>query len=171
MISILTFGAQFEEQSEFFSFATEPRVLPLVMPLFIAVFNKTYDEIDNCMSVSFVRVAYFRDDICMQDWIEKQMFGFIGRARNRKQHLQKATDLTAVIQKMFTDLTFITGIDGWLTKCFQMSKISATGGPLFAGKKMHANSLYKDKRFLKHEKNELDAFKRETIAIRNANWF
>ena len=97
MISILTFGAQFEEQSEFFSFATEPRVLPLVMPLFIAVFNKTYDEIDNCMSVSFVRVAYFRDDICMQDWIEKQMFGFIGRARNRKQHLQKATDLTAVI--------------------------------------------------------------------------
>lgn len=40
------------------------------------------------------------------------MFGFIGRARNRKQHLQKAPDLTAVIQKMFTDLTFITGIDG-----------------------------------------------------------
>lgn len=135
MISILTFGAQFEEQSEFFSFATEPRVLPFSDALFIAVFNKTYDEIDNCMSVSFVRVAYFRDDICMQDWIEKQMFGFIGRARNRKQHLQKATDLTAVIQKMFTDLTFITGIDGWLTKCFQMSKISATGGPLFAGKK------------------------------------
>ena len=79
MISILTFGAQFEEQSEFFSFATEPRVLPLVMPLFIAVFNKTYDEIDNCMSVSFVRVAYFRDDICMQEIeLKNKCLGLLG---------------------------------------------------------------------------------------------
>lgn len=89
MISILTFGAQFEEQSEFFSFATEPRVLSFSDAPFIAVFNKTYDEIDNFMSVSFVRIAYFRDDICMQDWIEKQMFGFIGRASNRKHTYRK----------------------------------------------------------------------------------
>lgn len=65
MISILTFEAQFEEQSEFFLLATEPRVLPFSDAPFNAVFNKTYDEIDNCMSVSFVRIAYFRDDICM----------------------------------------------------------------------------------------------------------
>lgn len=63
------------------------------------------------------------------------MFGFIGRARNRKQHLQKATDLTAVIQKMFTDLTFITRHRWLIDEMFSNAEDLSDRGTFVRGKK------------------------------------
>lgn len=84
----------------------------------------------------------FQEDICIQAAIETQMFWFIARVERRKQHLQQALRLTAVIQKMFTALKFETGIVHWLIKCLGRSLTPYRWGAFVCGKIMLEFTMY-----------------------------